>query len=163
MASAVSYALRLHTAAAPPRVGLTQALGANWNLPVLVLPWISLDTDQPFWITRESFLRQFNQIDLHLREVGPIQLAYLADWFGQYPSGAKFFKIPTVGLLSSGTQFVNGRHRTAVLLSALDEIPIAFAINPLSNLRLYGELEKRPLDLAQQIFLPDLPVRAQLP
>ena len=130
---------------------------------MLVLPWIGLVTDQPFWITREKFFEQFDQDDFYRREIASVQPTYLAAWFGNYTSGARFFRIPTVGLLSSGTQFVNGRHRAAVLLNFLDEIPVAFALNPLSNRLLFGKLEKRPLDLTQLIFLPDLPVRAQLP
>lgn len=129
---------------------------------MLVLPWIGRDTDQPFWITREKFFDQFDQNDFHCREVGSVQPTYFADWFGHFTSGARFFRIPSVGLLSSGTQFVNGRHRAAVLLNFLDEIPVAFAVTPFSNLILFDRLEKRPLDLTQQIFLPDLPVRLKL-
>jgi hypothetical protein len=128
-----------------------------------VLPWVGLDTDEPFWITRDAFLRRFDQADFHRREVADVQAAYLSEWFGQSASEATFFKIPTVGLLSSGTQFVYGRHRAAVLLNCLDEIPIAFAINPLSNLCLYKMLDKRPLELTKEIVLPDLPINTQLP
>lgn len=130
---------------------------------MLVMPRTGLDTDQPFWIRRDSFFRQFDQLDFRCREIGSVQNAYLADWFELHPSGMKYFKISTVALVSSGTQFMNGRHRAAVLLNFLDEIPIAFAVHHLSNMHLFKSLEKRHLDLTQEILIPDLPVKAQLP
>ena len=118
------------------------------------LPSVALDTDSPYWISREEFFLGFDQIDFHCRIVQDVTSAYLEDWFRT--SGSKtFFCLPTVQLVSTGTQFISGRHRTAVLLRYLKEIPIAFDTR--FGKSAPSHIAMRKLDLSQPIVLPDLP------
>jgi hypothetical protein len=63
VASATCYALRLHVAAAPPRVGLTQALGIKGRL----------------WVTKEQFIHRRTEFERRDRRSNTI---YLVVFFG---------------------------------------------------------------------------------
>ncbi|MGL6160802.1 hypothetical protein [Microbulbifer sp.] len=64
--------------------------------------------------------------------------------------------LPTVQLISGVTQFINGRHRTAVLLKKIDRIPMAFVAR--GALDLAKKLGLEPVALNEHIELPDLPM-----
>lgn len=118
------------------------------------LPSVALDTDCPYWISREEFFRGFDQADFQCRNVQDVTSAYLDDWF--LTSGSKkYFYLPTVQLVASGTQFISGRHRTVVLLRYLEEIPVAFETR--FGKSVPSHIAMRKLDLSQSIVLPDLP------
>ena len=127
------------------------------------IPTLTLGTDQPFWVTRESFYQHFDQADFRCRESQQISLSYLASWFFAKSDGSLHFMLPTVRFVAGKTQFINGRHRAAVLLHHLDEIPLAFAFNVLSDSSVFYCLDKRPLNITTTIELPDLPVAERLP
>ena len=126
------------------------------------LPEVTLPTDQPFWVTKASFFAYFDQADFQCRDqVAPVA-AYRSDWFCD---GQTRFILPTVAMIGGKTQFVSGRHRTAVLLEFLEELPIAFArpiLDP-TAIHIIEEIPKRSLALTEHIFLPDLPVKDHLP
>ena len=132
---------------------------------MITLPFLTLTSDEPYWVTRETFLSAFDQEDFKFREVLGIHHAYLSDWFHTQEKEKVFFSIPTVSIVSGKTQFINGRHRTAVLLAHLEEIPIAFAMNHLmpDARRVAESIPKRPLSLSEPFFLPDLPICNSLP
>lgn len=95
---------------------------------------INLATDLPYWIKRDDFFRYFDQGDFMNREVKEVQLAYLKDWFYEDDSGAKrFFYIPVAGAIGRRTDLISSRHRLAVLLPYLEDLPIAFATAYLST------------------------------
>jgi hypothetical protein len=129
------------------------------------LSWVSLDTDVPYWVLRSSFLRHFDQKDFLSRNVKDVVSAYLGDWFCADVDGARRFKIPAVSVVSGTTQFISGRHRTAVLLKYLDRVPLSFITRDLSD------VDKAWIDtvVAERIGsdsvieLPDLPIRPSLP
>lgn len=127
-------------------------------------PELTLGTDVPAWVTKSTFYETFDQTDFFIREIHDVEDAYLGEWFYE-ENGETRFLLPTVGLVAGRTQFINGRHRTAVLLRHLDELPIAFAVDHLDAIArgIIGAIPKRPLNLTQHIFLPDLPVKARLP
>src|SRR4029079_18588645 len=94
------------------------------------LPELTLSSDSPYWVARDAFLSHFDQADFHCRESHHIVPSYLSDWFYTPEDGTMRFCLPTVMFIAGKTQFINGRHRTAVLLPHLKELPIAFsAIN----------------------------------
>jgi len=128
------------------------------------LPDLTLGTDIPAWVSKETFFALFDQTDFLIREVQDVEDAYLAEWFYERNGDTRFL-LPTVGLVAGKTQFVNGRHRTAVLLRHVDEVPMAFAVGHLDATarRIIESIPKRPLDLTQHIVLPDLPVKEKLP
>lgn len=132
---------------------------------MLAFPYLTLNSDEPYWVTRETFLSAFNQEDFTFREVLNIDYAYLSDWFHTKENTELYFSLPTVGVVSSKTQFINGRHRTAVLLAHLEEIPVAFAMDDLNPdaRRFIENIPKRPLSLTESFFLPDLPICDSLP
>ena len=126
-------------------------------------PAVNLPTDVPFWISRSAFFEHFDQADFLCREVRDVTDAYLSDWFWD-KGGVRHFLLPPISVISGSTQFISGRHRTAVLLRHLERIPLSF------DFRFIAEADKRWLhsvtdcavDLTADIDLPDLPIRAKL-
>ena len=127
------------------------------------LPFVTLDSDKPYWIKRESFLAFFDHTDFMCREVSDVSPSYLSAWFHEQPNNLPFFYLPTVTFVSGKTQFINGRHRTAVLLPHLSELPMAFHLSILGSNALLAQLDKRPLNLEEVIMLPRLPIAEHLP
>lgn len=127
------------------------------------LPELTLNSDVPFWVTREVFLQHFDQDDFLCRESTKVISSYLAEWFHKPANGPMRFKLPTVQFVAGKTQFISGRHRTAVLLPYLNEFPVAFALADKKAQDLLGRLALRPLDLHEIIELPDLPILERLP
>jgi hypothetical protein len=126
---------------------------------------VNLPTDIPHWVTREDFYRYFDQADFVNREVQDVQAAYLKDWFHTTEDGTIKFLIPIVCTLGARTDLIGSRHRLAVLLPLLHELPIAFATRHLqADARRFLEtIPKRPLNLAEPFWIPDLPIRDTLP
>lgn len=126
---------------------------------MLVHPFIRLPTDEPFWISRDDFVAYFDQDDFYYhRKVKSVEAAYRKDWF-RVDKGITKFEIPVVTFVGAKTQFIQGRHRTAVLISHIPELPIALVSARLSleELRVRFEIPKRPLAISLPIELPDLP------
>lgn len=135
------------------------------------LPELTMNDDEPYWVTREAFLQHFDQDDFLCRESVNITHSYLAEWFYTHTDGTLRFMLPTVGFDAGKAQFINGRHRTAVLLQYLEEIPVAFALPDKVASALSAEkaqdflrrLALKPLNLNEFIELPDLPIMECLP
>ena len=89
--------------------------------------------------------------------------AYLVDWFDTSPDEMPHFVLPAAQLLGGKTQFISGRHRVAVLLPYLSELPIAFTSVNYPDEGFLAPLTLRPLALGECIELPDLPMRTRLP
>lgn len=88
-------------------------------------PHVLASHDEAFWVPKEVFLSRFDQEDFACRECNDVERHYLDSWF--YDDGGKqFFILPVVQLIGGKTQFINGRHRLAVLLPHLDRFPVAF-------------------------------------
>lgn len=119
-------------------------------------PTLTLDTDSPFWVTRDVFERVFDQADFRCRNQELIEGNYSKHWFYVDEFGSNRFLLPTVNLVSGKTQFINGRHRTAVLFERIDRIPIAFVTGGAVDLAKSLGLE--PVYDNEQIELPDLPI-----
>lgn len=128
------------------------------------LPHIGKDTDNPYWVTKEQFYNYFDQDDFNdERDVRNVVNSYLNEWFYFDDDNTELFILPTVQIVSGKTQFVNGRHRTAVLLTYLQEIPIAFdqSFNQ-KGIRLSNYIN-RPINMSTVLELPDLPKFEKLP
>lgn len=132
---------------------------------MLCLPELTLETDVPCWISKATFFSLFDLDDFECRDQRQVIQAYLNDWFFWRDNGILGFFVPTVNVVSGKTQFINGRHRTAVLLNYLEEIPMAFAVEHLSlNDRLFfDEIPKGELSLLEPINIPDLDIFISLP
>lgn len=52
--------------------------------------------------------------------------AYLAEWFHCDAEGKRYFSLPPISVNQGRTQFISGRHRTAVLLRHLEHVPPSF-------------------------------------
>lgn len=122
------------------------------------LPYLTLDSDMPFWVTREAFLKHFDQIDFFCRKSKKVEASYLAPWFHPPEDGITRFLLPTVQFVADKTQFISGRHRTAVLLPYMKNLPIAFSLINRPPNDFLGRVTLRPLDLQEFIELPDLPI-----
>lgn len=124
-----------------------------------------LATDIPYWVAKDTFLSRFDMDDFACRDVGNVVDAYLADWFETDSSRERRFRIPPVSVHGGSTQFIGGRHRTAVLLKHLDAIPLSFDTRDMShsdNAWVCSVVSSR-IDLSLEIDLPDLPIRERLP
>jgi hypothetical protein len=85
-------------------------------------------TDRPIWITRGDFHRRAHVQNYLCRDVQDVHTnAYLADWFRRSSSagGGLHFYLPSIALERGLITFINGRHRTAVLLAHVELIPMA--------------------------------------
>jgi len=132
---------------------------------MLVLAEVNLPTDLPNWVNREDFFQYFDQDDFHNREVRDVRAAYLKDWFHTSEDGSIKFLIPIVSALGNRTDLVGTRHRLAVILPYLEEIPFAFATGHIQAdaLRTLESIPKRPIDISVPFWIPDLPIRDTLP
>ena len=126
---------------------------------------INCSTDRPYWVSRDVFYDRFDQSDFMNRNVENVTPAYLQDWFYEDVDGEKMFYIPVVAAIGTRTDLVSSRHRLAVILPYLEELPFAFAFGNLTpQARAFlDSLPKRPLETATGFWLPDLPVCEKLP
>lgn len=129
------------------------------------LAYVDLDTDVPWWISKISFFQHFDQDDFLNRRVHNVVNAYLQDWFHDGPNQTRFFHIPPVSVSNQRTQFISGRHRTAVLLRQLDRIPLSFDMRFISDAdtEWIRRTALTPIQTQGLIELPDLPLRSSLP
>lgn len=130
---------------------------------MLCLPYVTVATDEPFWVPRAIFFEHFDQDDFLCRESVDVAPSYVASWFYTPEDGKRRFELPTVCFVAGKTEFISGRHRTAVLLPHLDNLPIAFSLlrygEPDESLRrLLDPLRLIPMKFDEWIELPDLPL-----
>jgi len=120
--------------------------------------------DNYFVINRDDFYEYVDQKDFECRNSLTIVSAYHESWF----EAENAFLPPILFIHQGKIQFINGRHRTALLFESLVEIPVIF-LSPnakkfstieeiLSNKELINKLAK-PLQLDQHFEFPDLPIR----
>lgn len=120
------------------------------------IPELTVDTDKAFWITQDVFEHEFDQRDFLCRDSQSIDRNYSRHWFHEDSQGTLWFRVPTVQIVSDATQFINGRHRTAVLFREIERIPIAFSAGPAQELASRLGLEQ--VSINELIGLPDLPI-----
>lgn len=117
-----------------------------------------MSSDLPFWVCNQKFYRYFDQNDFHCRESQEIVSQYLDDWFFTSTDAVEFI-LPVVQFNDGATQFINGRHRTAVLLKYLAEVPLSFDLRFASQAEkdFLASMDLRPIAVGKLIELPDLP------
>ena len=120
------------------------------------IPELTLKTDKAFWVTKDIFKREFDQRDFHRRDSQAINRNYSKHWFYEDSQGTLWFRVPTVQIISGTTQFINGRHRTAVLFQEMDRIPLAFTAGYAQEFAKRLKLEEASIN--EPIELPDLPI-----
>lgn len=135
---------------------------------MLCLPYVTVATDEPFWVPKSIFFQHFDQDDFLCRESVDVTPSYLASWFYVSVDGRRRFELPAVHFVAGKTQFISGRHRTAVLLPYLDKLPIAFSLLrygiPDDSLRRFlNPMGLIPMNLREWIELPDLPIVPSMP
>jgi hypothetical protein len=129
------------------------------------LPYVHLPTDAPWWVAKSAFIAHFDQQDFMCRQVASVVDAYLEEWFHDGPAGTRYFKIPPVSVINGKTQFISGRHRTAVLLRHLECIPLSFHMREISDADTdwIRRIALSPIETDIPFELPDLPIRPTLP
>lgn len=131
----------------------------------MVYAEVNQHTDVPYWFTCETFYKYFDQDDFMDRDIKEVRAAYLKDWFHVTSEGNYRFYIPVVSVVNGRTDLIGSRHRLAVLLPYLDELPIAVAtafLTPEAQ-RVLDAIPKRSLDQTQPFWIPDLPIYDKLP
>lgn len=123
------------------------------------LPEITVSTDSPIWIKRDNFLRLVHVQNYMCRDVQQIYPdAYLTDWFRPSEHGdASFFSLPSAFLKDGRISFINGRHRTAVLVEHLELLPMAIT-NADDDKPFFNSIKQSDLNLGAPIEIPDLPI-----
>lgn len=129
------------------------------------LPTVNLDTDVPFWISKKSFFQHFDQHDFMCRDVEHVIDAYLEEWFHSDINGNLLFLLPPVLVRNKVTQFISGRHRTAVLLRHMESVPLAFdsRFTTVDEEGWVWSIASGPVQNGAYIELPCLPIRPALP
>ena len=126
----------------------------------------SENLDPLFWVEKNKFYDNFDLLDFNEnREVRDVKDFYLNDWFGFDKRDKAVFYVAPVRLKVNGkTEFLGGRHRTAVLLNHLDVIPLGFVRGSIPPT--YGDAEKWAESLGfkkilenEILKLPDLQIR----
>lgn len=89
----------------------------------------------------------------------------MKDWFHHGAGQTRYFEIPPVSVIKGKTQFISGRHRTAVLLRHLARAPLAFAMRDIgeTDTEWIQRVALSPIAIDTLIELPDLPVSPSLP
>ncbi|NBB80420.1 MAG: hypothetical protein GVY36_13430 [Verrucomicrobia bacterium] len=113
-------------------------------------------SDVAFWVSRDTFCEKCDQSDFRCREVLHVDIIFSQQWFEDNENGQLCFLLPTVRLASGKTEFINGRHRTAVLLSTCNRVPIAFA-GP-DAVSFAESLALNRIAAEREIQLPDLEI-----
>ena len=117
------------------------------------IPDLTAENDRAFWVSRDIFEREFDQRNFYCRDSQEIDANYSKHLFYEDSQGKLQFRVPTVQVLSGATQFINGRHRVAVLFRQIDRIPVAFAAGQAQNIARKLELEQ--VFMGKPIELPD--------
>jgi hypothetical protein len=129
--------------------------------------WADFDDrlDTPYWVRRDDFCSYFNQADFLDRDVIEVKEAYLVAWFSHDADGKLRFKIPVVSAIGRQTDLVGTRHRLAVILPHLAELPFAFArtVTSAEGRQCLARIPKRTLDAHEPFWIPDFPVVKTLP
>lgn len=116
--------------------------------------------DQPYWIDKSTFLEHFDQHDfIERRDVMDVEPYYRQDWFETSADGHLQFILPAVFLIDSKSQFINGRHRTAVLFANnVKKIPIAFDVSKPNTKAFVKRLQLQRIRDDEILRLPALPI-----
>ncbi len=119
---------------------------------------LTQDTDKPLWVSKAKFFEYFDQGDFNFRARRNVLKQYLEEWVAPINSDECSFVLPTVNFELGKTQFINGRHRTAVLLLEKEEIPIAFIVRSDKDQLLLDAISQKPVDLGKTFEIPDYPI-----
>ena len=130
-----------------------------------VLALTNSAADDPHWIDRAVFFSHFDQDDFSNREVQAVRFAYRSDWFHYFDDGTVGFYIPVTGAIGRRTDLIGTRHRVAVLLPYMTELPMAFATGHLTSQAqgFLASIPKKPLIVSRPFWIPDLPILDTLP
>jgi hypothetical protein len=118
--------------------------------------------DSSYFIPKDKFLILFDQSDFTNRKCQNVRSEYRSDWFVKNDYNENCFILPVVAFINNRTQFINGRHRTAVLLKYMDLIPLTLAY-PFSMTKHHlNQITTKPIKKNDFIDLPDLPMYGQV-
>jgi hypothetical protein len=123
-----------------------------------IFPYVELSNDKPYWISRADFIQYFDQADFAIRECAEVEDAYSPACFGKDENNREVFILPVVAYINGTTQFINGRHRTAVLLKHMDLLPFALVTPFAISSEILKKITQNPINLGQPIEIPDLPI-----
>ncbi len=100
-----------------------------------------------YLIKVEQFMRVVDRWDLEQRESKQIENAYHEHWLSKCADGTYLFHAPRFCLREGIARFINGRHRTLVLMQHLKEIPMA-----LTNMDGCPVYAPHPLKISVQVL-----------
>ena len=113
----------------------------------------------PYWVRWHELGELWTKNDFHPLEVSSLKSAYHKLWFKGGEDGRLRFQ---VGELEFDTNhgyvsFSNGRHRTILLASLMEIIPIAIG-NTILESDIFDRFLLRPIETDEMIELPDLEI-----
>ncbi len=126
-----------------------------------IYPYFQNNGDVGFWVPLSDFQTKFDQEDLiQNRDATNIIHCYSAHWFCEFEN-KRCFRLPSVCLMNTKTQFLNGRHRISILIEKhVNPLPIAFAPNAIEFAENQG-FERISANI--EITIPDLPISNEFP
>ena len=123
-----------------------------------VYAYFNLPEDKPYLINIHDFKKYFDQDDFVNRDCFNVKDAYLSSWFSVDEENRQVFILPTVQFVNGRTQFINGRHRTAVLINYMELIPIALAMPLNWEPKVLNKINQRPIVKDKTIEIPNLKI-----
>ncbi len=113
----------------------------------------------PYWVKWRELGDLWTKNDFHPLDVSSLKIAYHKLWFKDAEEGRPRFQVGELGFdpRFGYVSFLNGRHRTILLASLLEIVPIAVDSTILEN-ELFDRFLLRPIEKDELIELPDLEI-----
>lgn len=127
----------------------------------MCFPELAVPSDRPYWIRRAGFQEVVHHDNYLCRDVQRVHaMAYLDEWFVDEGPGSRLrFRLPAVYLDGGRIKFINGRHRTAVLVEHMELLPMAFSKQPeRTDITVFDTIVHSGIALGCPFELPTLPL-----
>lgn len=117
------------------------------------------DDMTPYWVRWQELGELWSKNDFHPLDISELKPAFHKAWFMHFEQGLLHFQIGEISFDEAHgyVSFTNGRHRTILLSSLLNELPIAVDNSIIEN-GLFKNFLVRPIEKDELIELPDFEI-----
>jgi len=119
---------------------------------------VTAESDTPYWVRRDAFLSVVDHADFECRDSLVIQPRYLSTWFSGSNGGKSYFILPAFYLERGRAFFINGRHRTALLLQHLQLVPMSLTKTDAESTQYLEWMIEGRIQSGDLLELPDLSI-----
>lgn len=118
---------------------------------------ITANSDRIFLVRAADLVNYFDEHDLACRDSDTILDYYHPNWFDQDDEDGSFFTPPAFYFKNGRVIFINGRHRTLLLIKYLRFLPVLLTKSDAHNLHMISQISEKELDEGFEFHLPALP------